>query len=405
MKGHIRKKGARYYLEIERGRQPAQQCTGCKKLHWPERRRFDACVRCRGALVDVERRRTDYVPGSFARKKDAEAALRDALGKLEAGTWTSPTRVKLREYLEEWLVGASTTRSPNTLALYRTHVEAYIIPALGDVLLRDLSPGQINDFYSKQRKRLSATTVRHSHSVLRCALGDAVRHGLIARNPASLAKPPKPQKRAMHTWTGVELGRFLAAVKDDPLYPVWLLSATTGMRRGEVLGLKWRNVDLDAGRLSVSGSVVLIDNRPTLVETNKSARSRRSVALDTWTVTALKAQRARQAEERLALGANYFDRDLVFARPTGDPLHPIEVTRAFAARARSLDLPRIRYHDLRHTWASLALSAGEHPKVVQERLGHSTIALTLDTYSHLVPEMQEGAAERVASSFLGGGAR
>jgi integrase len=204
----------------------------------------------------------------------------------------------------------------------------------------------------------------------------------------------------MKTWTAAELRRFLAHVEGERLYGAWVVAATTGMRRGEVLALRWRDVDLTLGRLSISQQVTTLGNRP-VVSSPKTAKSRRLVALDPATVEALRGHRVAQAEERLLMGPGYRDEDLVFAWPDGRPIHPDVFSQWFDRHLQAAGLPRIRLHDLRHTHATLALAAGIHPKVVSERLGHSTISITPDTYSHVSPGLQEEAAVRVADLVFG----
>lgn len=179
-----------------------------------------------------------------------------------------------------------------------------------------------------------------------------------------------------------------------------MVLATTGMRRGQALGLRWADVDLDAGRAAVRQTVIAVQHEVRL-GTPKTARGRRSVTLDRATVAALREHRARQAAERLQLGAGYRNLDLVFAAVDGSPLHPERFSRTFTERARRLGLPPIPLHSLRHTWATVALTAGVHPKVVQERLGHATISITLDTYSHVACALHSDAAEKIAGMVLG----
>lgn len=206
----------------------------------------------------------------------------------------------------------------------------------------------------------------------------------------------------MATWTAVELGAFLRGEDEDRLLACWWLLASTGMRRGEALGLRWSDLDLENARLSVSRTLVTTEARragqPGMAwSTPKTAEGRRNVALDGATVAALKAHRARQAEEKLAVGPGYRDEQLVFCQLDGTPIHPKTLSWNFGAKIKRLGLRRIRLHDLRHSHATLALQAGLHPKVVQERLGHANIGITLDTYSHVTPAMQAEAAEKVAA--------
>lgn len=245
---------------------------------------------------------------------------------------------------------------------------------------------------------LAPKSVHYVHTILHRAFRDAVRWGKLTRNPAAAADPPKPGSRnrgAVKAWPDDVLGDFLDREADDRYGPLWHFLATTGMRRGEVLGLRWRDVDLEAGVVSVHQTLIVVDHRPEfgLPKTTSGARA---VELDEDTVAVLRDQRRRQLEERLLMGAGWRDHDLVFCRPTGEPYHPDRVSREFTRRVRRYDLPRIPVHGLRHTWATLALKAGVHPRVVQERLGHSTIAITLEIYSHVTPGMGREAAEQVA---------
>jgi integrase len=240
---------------------------------------------------------------------------------------------------------------------------------------------------------------RYVHAIVRKSLTDAVRWGLVARNVADTAEPPSAKAAKApppRTWSAGELRAFLERVAEDRLYALWLTYATTGLRRGEALGIRWSALDLDAGQLSVRTERVVVagvvhESEP------KSARGLRTVALDARTVAALRAHRKRQPEERVAWGPAYEDDGLVFCRENGTVLHPSTVSKRFGQLVAGLDVPRVSLHGLRHTWASLALQAGVNPKVVSERLGHAAVAFTLDRYSHVMPGMQEDAAARVAA--------
>jgi integrase len=204
----------------------------------------------------------------------------------------------------------------------------------------------------------------------------------------------------MRTWDAPTLARFLEVTKDDRHQPAWLFLATTGCRRGEALGLRWSDVDLEAGRVVIRQTVSAIAHQIRVQPRTKSGKPR-TIALDALTVVALRAVRARQAQERLLLGSDYEDRDLVFARPDGRPQHPEHFSMAFERRISRYELPRIRLHDLRHTWATLALAAGVDVKIVSERLGHASAKITWDIYQHVTPTMQTDAAETVARLIFG----
>ena len=221
----------------------------------------------------------------------------------------------------------------------------------------------------------------------------------LPRNPADRAKPPSIasiDEMPPRTWSARQLDDFLAHVRDDRLYAAWRTLAMTGLRRGELLGLDWDAVDLDTGRLAITRTLIEGKGAPRFSDP-KTKRGRRSVALDATTVEALREHRERQLDERVAWGPAYESHGLVFCREDGTPIWPRTFSRSFDHHVRDAGLPKIRLHDLRHTHATLALEAGVHPKVVQERLGHATIAITLDTYSHAIPAMQEDAAAKIAA--------
>ena len=245
---------------------------------------------------------------------------------------------------------------------------------------------------------LSARTVRYVHSVVKRALDDAVNWGRLARNPAARATPPSAKAAKAPkptTWTAAELREFLDSVRGARFYPLWLLVATTGVRRGEAIGLRWRDLDLDGASMAVTNARVAVGRE--VVDSPPKSGHGRAVALDTATVAALRAHRKAQAAEQLALGPAYETTGYVFTWEDGRPLHPDYVSAAFRRAVARLDVQTIRLHDLRHTWASLALGAGVNPKIVSERLGHATVGFTLDVYSHVMPGLQEDAAATVAA--------
>jgi integrase len=262
----------------------------------------------------------------------------------------------------------------------------------------------LNELYGdpgtpSEERALSVGTIRYIHTITRRVLADAVKWDRLATNPADRATPPKPsaaKRPPMQTWTAGQLAAFLEHVREDRLYAAWRLSAMTGMRRGELLGLRWHDLDLGAQRIAIAET--LIGNRQT--STPKTDKSRRSVALDAETILVLRAHRKAQAAEQLALGPSYEDHGLVFCREDGTAIWPRSFSRAFNRHVEAAELPRIPLKNLRHTHATLALQAGVHPKVVQERLGHATIGITLDIYSQAVPAMQESAATTIATLLL-----
>jgi integrase len=255
-----------------------------------------------------------------------------------------------------------------------------------------------------QGRGLSLRSVRYTHSIVRKALQDAFRRGLVVRNVADQASPPKTTNTKPPTpqvWTPTQLGEFLAHVEGSNHYPLLATAAMTGMRRGELCGLGWDNVDIEARTLEVVRNLT-ITNRVLLIGEPKTRRSRRSIDIDARTADVLKARRIQQVERRLAMGEGWQDEHgLVFTMGDGSPWHPQVVSRAFSRLVASTGLPRLSIHGLRHTHATHLLAAGENPKLVSQRLGHSSLAFTLDTYAHLLPGQQAEAAENVAQLIFG----
>jgi integrase len=307
----------------------------------------------------------------------------------------------LGEYLTgEWLPAVEGTLRPLSVTRYRSVIRLYIHPHIGSTRLQAISGGHINGLYADvERAGLSVATRRLAHAVLHRALRDAVRWGRLARNPAEMADPPSRGRSRAQAWTAAELRRFLDHVAGDRWFALWRLVATTGMRRGELAGLTWRALDLDGGRLSVEQQLVPTRGGATLGPP-KSNRSRRTVALDAATVAPLRDHLAVQLVERTLAGDAYVDRDLVFADALGGAVHPQRLTEWFGEHRRAAGIPRGSLHTLRHTAATLALTAGVPVHIVAARLGDDAKTI-LSTYAHLLPQSDELAAERVAAALAG----
>jgi integrase len=378
MRGHIRKRGKSWAVVVDVGRDE----SGRRRQRWQ---------------------------GGYQTHKAAQEALTAILGRVQQGAYVEPSKLTVAAFTRQWLDSVRARVRATTYGMYEGLSRLYIVPILGAVPLQRLTPAQLNGLYadlSEKGRRdgkggLSGKTIRHIHATIRAALNDAVRWQLAARNVALQATPPRPQTKEMRTWTAAEVRAFLAHVEGDRLYAAYVLAATTGLRRGELLGLRWRDLDLSAGRLSVTQTLLSVNYRVSF-STPKTAAGRRSVALDPATVAALRAHRVAMLEERLALGLGApMEGALAFTAIDGTPLHPSQFSDRFDRLVKAAGVPRIRFHDLRHTHATLALQAGVHPKVVQERLGHSSIAVTLGTYSHVIPAMEEEAASKVAALVFG----
>jgi integrase len=338
----------------------------------------------------------------FASKADALAFVHAVEADMHRGVHVAPDRITVAEYLDEWLEAVSETLRPSTLSLYRTLTRAYVVDRIGGVPLQRLDALTLNKLYAELRRSgaragapLGAETTSKVHRLLHRAFKDAERWGLVARNPAALATPPRAGRPSRDAWDARELARFLEHTAGDRDSALWVLLAITGLRRAEALGVPWTEVDLDAGQLSVRQTLAYVGSKPVLSEP-KTASSRRLVVLPGEAVAALRVHRAQQLQERLAAGGGFADGGLVFCDPHGQPLKPATVSRRFERLVREVGLPQLTLHGLRHTFATLALRAGVPSKVVAEVLGHASARTTEDIYQHVTPGMQADATARVA---------
>jgi integrase len=407
MRGHVKKRGTWQFV-VDLGAQPLQRCPACRKRYWGDHSRLRSCPKCHGSLEDRIERRQEFHTG-YATKKEAEQELAKVLAAIATGVHIEPCKMLLADFLrDEWLPAIRPTIRPTTFSSYGTHVERHIIPKLGSYQLQQITGVQINLLYARllcepdeHGHLLSPSTVRRVHATLHRAFRDAVRWSKIPRNPVDAADPPRAVgfDREMKVWSATELRAFLAKERDGDFYPLWLTLGTTGMRRGEALGLTWDDLDLETGRLSIKKTRIM-NGYGTLLSTPKTKKGRRLLALDPATTAALKQLRAKQKRQCLSRGVSWNDTQPVFADEEGQPFHPERVSKLFAKGAKKAGLPIIRLHDLRHTYATLALVSGIHPKVVSERLGHANIGITLDCYSHCLPTLSEEAAAKVAALVI-----
>jgi integrase len=355
-----------------------------------------------------DRRRRRKWHGSWATRQEAEQAMTKIVGSVHDGTYVEPNKATVASFLaDEWLPAVRGSLRPSTMRLYRTLAEAYILPKIGAVPLRKLGPAQLNRLYAELLESgksdgspLGAETTRKVHRLLHRVLKDAVKWNRVARNVAAVADPPRAQRPRMEAWTAEQLGVFLDHVSEDRLYALWFLFATSGLRRAEALGLRWSDVDLDAGRASIRQTLAYVGTKATFSEP-KTDSSRRLIELAPPTIDALRAHRSRQAEERLAIGPGYSTLGLLFTHVDGRPLSPSTVSRTFDRLVKGAGVPKITLHGLRHTFATLALLDGIPAKVVAEVLGHSSTRVTEDLYQHVTPGMKADATARVAALLRG----
>jgi len=375
MRGHITKRCKNSYtIVLSLGNDPA---TGKRKQQWLS------------------------IKGT---KKDAEKRLSELLSQLDTGGFVRPSKLTLGEFLEQWLRDyVWPNLAPTTSEIYEFIINHHLVPALGNLPLTQLKPEVIQRYISEKLERgrcdgkggLSPKTVRHHYVTLHDALSAAVKWGLLARNPADAISPPRVQCHEMQTWNEDEVTLFLKAAKGTPYYCLFYIALYTGMRRSELLPLRWQDIDLILGQISVSRSLHRpIGSSEPVFREPKTASGRRTIALSPSAIMVLKEHQEKQKLECIMLGKSLTDDNLVFSCVDGKSLSPDNVTHAWFKLVRRTGLKPIRLHDARHTHASLMLKQGIHPKIVQERLGHSSIQITLDTYSHIAPGLQKAAAER-----------
>lgn len=323
--------------------------------------------------------------------------------QVEQGTPMEASKLTVGRYLHDWLEGCKPPAlEHSTWNGYEQYVRLHLVPAFGGTKLVQLIPQQLQKLYAaKLAEGKSQTTVRHIHACLHRALEDALRFGLVQRNVASLVRAPAMGKRPMQVYTPEQARIFLETAKGERLEALYVLALSTGMREGELLGLKWREVDLDGAVIQVQASLKVTTHGKRALGKPKTAGSRRKIMLTPTAVAALKAHRVRQVAERLQSLA-WHDTDLVFTNTVGNALDPTNLYRYdYKPLLRRAGLPMIRLHDLRHTAATLLLLSGVHVKVVSEMLGHSSVNITLNLYSHVLPDMQASATSAM-ERLLGG---
>jgi integrase len=343
-------------------------------------------------------------------KKDAERERTRLLREYDTGGYVEPMKTTVAEYLERWLKEYVATRidKPRTRRSYQMIVRGHLIPAIGHVKLARLTQQTIQAYYATALasgridgqgkptgEPLSSTTIARHHAVLHNALEYAVKLGYIGRNVADQTTAPRPNRIDIQTWTADEVRRFLDVARGNRYYALYLAAIVTGTRQGELFGLRWDDIDLDAG-LAIIRQTLEKAGRVPVFGTPKTKTSRRTLVLPDVLVTALRSWKARQNQERLLLGPEYRDYGLIFTSPGGGPIFARNLTgRDFARLTAAAGVPVIRWHDLRHTTATLLLGAGTHMKIVSEMLGHSGVQITMDTYSHVSAGMQKTAAEEL----------
>ncbi|MBA3769467.1 MAG: site-specific integrase [Blastocatellia bacterium] len=337
-------------------------------------------------------------------RKDAQTFLNAKLRERDLGTFVTPTSESVSKFLDRWLKDVAKNKlRKRTFEGYESLINSHVRKQIGTKRLSDIQPYDIQRLYGGMKTAgYSSKTVRHVHNILSPAFKQAVRWKMIFQNPCDLSQLPRLEKKEMRCLTPGEVMIFLEAARGDRYYTAFILAMETGMTPEEYLGLQWQDIDFGQKTLSVRRALIVNKGGGFYFEEPKTKQSRRSIPLSDNAIAALKSHRRGQLEEAMAIRDAYQAGDLVFATRIGTPIqHRNFERRHFAAIRDKTNLPKIRLYDLRHTTVTLLLSAGENPKVVSERLGHASIVLTLDTYSHVLPTMQKEATAKIERLMFG----
>lgn len=334
-------------------------------------------------------------------QKEVADALATLTNDFNKGLLLEADRQTVKTYLVRWLTESAKPKlRARTYESYSQVVNTHIVPYLGTIPMRKLTPQHVQSLLGQLGKKLSPRTVTYVRAILRSALNRALKWNIVARNAASLSDAPRIRYHEMRTFDVDEAKAFIAAAVPDRIGALFTVAIAVGLRLGEALGVSWDDIDLEAKTLRVCRALQRVDGVLTFVEP-KSARSRRTIRLPVTAVDVLRQHRAQQNRERLLAGSRWIDKKLVFTSTIGTPLDERNVRRAFRGICNAAGTPVIRIHDLRHTCATLLLVQGVPARVVMEILGHSQIALTLDTYSHVLPALGREAADRMDAVLTG----
>ena len=348
-------------------------------------------------------KRVRYFESVKGRKSDAQKRLHELLYTIEKGTYIEPTRLTVAQFLRDWLRDyAAIQTAPKTHERYEEIIRLHLIPALGSILVSSLQPQQIQRYctYALESGRrdgkggLAGITVHKHFRILFEALKYGVKHGILARNPAESVDPPPSRSKELTVPTAKDVQLILDKALNTPYFALFYTGVYTAIRRGGLLGLRWCDVDLNEATISVIQTLQQLRNRQYIFKKPKSKHGQRQIDLSPSLVFQLWDHKIRQEQQKKLLDITPSPTDLVFSHPDGRPLRPNSVSRAFQNITRSLSLQGLSLHSLRHAHATIMLQQGVHPKIVQERLGHSSISTTLDIYSHVVPGLQKAAAQR-----------
>jgi integrase len=368
--GHVRKEGKTWYYAIELGR-------------------------------DENNNRKIKKKRGFKTKKDAQKALTEVLNELMKGTYIEPSKLLYRDYMKDWIQGKVTKGVKNrTIETYTWLLDKHILPHLGQFELQQITSLHVEKMLStlKNEGKIADENIQKVYTLVNDSLNKALKFSLVSKNVASVVSRPKAKKKDIEVWDVDEANKFISVAEKDRSYIVFLLALTTGMRQSEILGLRWKDVDLKNGTVYVSHQ---LERRNKGFTDVKTKAGRRNIEIDPDTVEALKRQKKLIAGERLISGTVYENYDLVVPTSVGTPYLDSNIRKIFKRLIKEANVKKIRFHDLRHSHVSILLKMGENIKVVAERLGHADSRITQDTYGHLYPNMQKDTAKRFGQTLFG----
>lgn len=351
------------------------------------------------AAITLENHKRKYFYGKT--RKEVQDKLNAALHEQKQGMLATGPQQLLKTYLENWLEQVcKPTKRPNTHEQYNSIIHRHVIPGLGHITLQKLTPEKVQAFYAqKLGEGLSAGTIAIVHAALNGALENAVKWGLVSRNVAELVTLPRKKRYEAQILTLEQAQKLLEAARGSRLEALLIVALTTGMRRGELLALRWDDVDFENGLLYVRHTMNHITGLGYVVGEPKSWAGRRTIVLSEVTIKALRVHREQQEQSRALAGEKWLDQGIVFCNTVGNFLNPSNMLVTFRQLLHDAGLPKVRFHDLRHSAATILAAARVDLKTIQERLGHSTIATTADIYSHALPKLQQEAAEKIDEMF------
>lgn len=347
-------------------------------------------------------KRIQRAKGGFKTKKEAQEYLVNAINEVNQGTYLQPSKEEFSTFIDRWFNTYYKRNVAETTAdISWCLINGHLIPYFNKQVISSITTYQLDCFYSeKLEEGYSAKTIRELHSLLRRAFEQAIKWSLLKFNPAFNATPPKEKIKERHTWSKNDIKKFIDTAKLSDEETIYIIAIFTGMRRGEILGLKWQDIDFDLKKIYVTRSLAFTSEKGLFLKDVKTSKSRRQISLSPYIIDVFKQHQVIQNNFKEKLGDDYLDKALVFTSNNGNFKDPRNLLREFSRLTKKAGLIKISFHDLRHTHATLLLKNGENPKVVSERLGHSRVGITLDLYSHVTDDIQEEAALRLEESFF-----